>query len=88
MDLREAIIQIVTDKQGCKATELAPLIAEGYPDLVCELDKVVETIESLVASGELVEVEYILPQMTYRIKSMLFPKGTEVQLRLQLRLEG
>jgi hypothetical protein len=35
-------------------------------------------IAELCAEGELVEVEYVLPNMTYRVKTFLLPKGTEI----------
>lgn len=31
----------------------------------------------LLNTREVIEIEYILPQMDYRIKSMYFPKGTQ-----------
>lgn len=39
-----------------------------------------QTIEEAVKDGSIVELEYILPDMNYRIKSMLFPKGTALQI--------
>ena len=39
-----------------------------------------EEIQSLVEKGELIEIEYVVPRMNYRIKSLLFPKGTEIEI--------
>lgn len=36
-------------------------------------------ILEMVDEGELVEVDYVLPNLNYRIKSFLLPKGTEVR---------
>ncbi len=78
MTLREAIINIVESKQGCKATEIAPLLAKSFPELIEELGEAINIVDDLIRHGELVEVEYILPTMDYRVKSILFPKGTKI----------
>lgn len=39
-------------------------------------DDFIYQLEELVKDNEIVELEYILPQLDYRIKSMYFPKGT------------
>lgn len=36
----------------------------------------IDLIELMVKEGEIVELEYSLPDSNYRIKSMFFPKGT------------
>lgn len=41
---------------------------------------VVDIINAMVKEGELVEVEYVLPTMVYRVKSVYFPKGTIVRI--------
>lgn len=39
---------------------------------------IVETINQMITNGDIVEVEYVLPHLNYRIKSFLLPKGTEI----------
>ena len=73
--IKDRIVEIVTEKQGLKATELAaiPEIAthpEFSPDLVLDL----------IREKRLVEVEYILPQLSFRIKSFLLPASTRVRI--------
>lgn len=75
-EAKDLIVQVVTEKQGAKATVLAAeerLLAIGYdfPDLV----------EELVDEDRLVEVEYVLPDMNYRCKSFLLPKGSKVRVK-------
>lgn len=41
---------------------------------------IVVFINDLVKEGEIVEVEYELPSMSYRAKSLYFPKGTTIRL--------
>jgi len=79
--LKQAIINIVLNKQGCKATELPVEIAVEHPELLSQLDNVIEVLDELVEEGNLVEVEYVLPNMNYRIKSVYFPKGTQIVVR-------
>ncbi|MCK9458262.1 MAG: hypothetical protein M0R80_01250 [Proteobacteria bacterium] len=79
--VKELIARIVADIQGCKATELPVHIANhvnptvrqqvfdnnfDFPDL----------LQEMIAEGKLVEVEYVLPNMTYKCKSFLLPAGT------------
>lgn len=73
MSPEEIIIDVVTKLQGCKATELV-----ARPE-VATLDNVLELLPKLVKEGKLVEVEYDLPTISYRIKSLYFPAGTEIR---------
>ena len=41
---------------------------------------VIATIDNWVRNGDIIEVEYILPSMTYRVKSLYFVKGTTIKL--------
>jgi len=68
---KNLILNLVISKQGCKATELAVEIA-GKADF--------ELISKLVIERRLVEIEYILPYMPYRIKSFLLPKNTQTRI--------
>ena len=47
-----------------------------------------DLIENLVASGRLIEVEYVLPGMDYRAKSLLFPADAEVRINRGETLVG
>ena len=73
--------QVVKEKQGCKAVELVTFVAmemaksPSTSDIDVDLP---ELIETMTKEGELVEVEYVLPNMDYRVKSFLLPKGTEI----------
>ena len=44
-------------------------------------DQLLNGLEKLVEEGELVEVEYALPDSNYRCRSIYFPKGTELRIR-------
>jgi len=74
--VKNEIVSIVESLQGCKATRLA-MDAARLPD--CP-DDFPTLLQELINSGEVVEVEYTLPNMPYRIKSFLLPKGTSVNI--------
>jgi hypothetical protein len=85
--IREHIIQVVNDSQGIKGVELSCKLIEFLILNINKKGDVPVTIYSnyfqnimddLVKSGDIIEIEYILPNMSYRIKSMFFPKGTSV----------
>jgi len=82
-DVKELIVRKVNSLNGVKATALAgdPEVIEAC--LAAERDmhedvELVHLIDELIQDGELVEVEYILPDMQYRVKSLLLPKKAEV----------
>ena len=71
---KELINQFVEDKQGCKlmdlctSHELLSVFGTELPSVIAEM----------VQDGDLVEVEYLLPSMDYRVKSFILPKNTKV----------
>ena len=73
-EIKAMLIKAVYDAQGCKATELVAQI--NFHGL--QNQEVPQLIVELVADGELVEVEYVLPTIPYRIKSFLLPQGSQV----------
>jgi len=75
--VKEWIVDFVVSKQGCKAMDLCVNIAELYGKFDFDIGLLVE---ELVKEKRLVEVEYILPSMSYRVKSFLLPKETEVKI--------
>jgi hypothetical protein len=44
-------------------------------------EEILRVIDQLVAEGELIEIEYVLPASSYKVRSMYFPKGTEMVRR-------
>jgi hypothetical protein len=84
--VRQLILTTVTNKPGIKATELVVevmmLLSESGSTLPerGSGEGIVNTLNDLVSEQEVVEVEYVLPTMTYRVKSLYFPKGTKVKL--------
>jgi hypothetical protein len=74
--IREAILYVVNNQQGIKGVELSiQVITKLHPILFTHRNFEIE-LNKLIAEGEIVECEYTLPNIEYRIKSMYFPKGT------------
>jgi len=77
-ELKAKIVQKVRSVQGCKMMELVT-----NHELVVGHDYDLEfVINELINENELVEVEYALPNMDYRIKSFILPGGTKVKVRV------
>lgn len=78
-ELREAILTTVNSHQGVKGVELVVNVMGIINPLLFNHHEYAKTIQSLVDSGEIIELEYTVPQVDYRIKSLYFPRGTEFQ---------
>ena len=72
--IKEAILKAVAGYPGIKGTEL--ICADGVVRGV-GVD-VVALLNLMVFNRELVEVEYVLPDSNYRIRSLYFPKDTQI----------
>lgn len=71
------LAELINLLQGIKSTELCaredvvlPLINFEVPPL----------LEELVEERRITEIEFVLPQLSYRIKSFYLPKGSEVRI--------
>lgn len=82
-EAKSLIVSTIVERQGLKATELA-----SVPDLVLSGWEVPELVDELVRDGQLVEVEYVLPYMDWRVKSFLLPPGTKVGVNNHESLSG
>lgn len=76
MTLREAILISVNSHQGVKGVDLVLNVMGIIGPFKVNHEELVSELAQLVLNKEIVELEYILPQMDYRIKSIYFPKGT------------
>lgn len=68
----------VAELQGCKSLELIAKLGMNHPDIFNSAYEIDDLICELVKEKKLYEVEYILPNMKYRVKSFLLPGGTEL----------
>ena len=78
--VKDLILHFVGLNGAIKATDLAFQVTEAWcsqPNVPQRID-FVAVLEQLVKDGEVVEVEYVLPSQPHRIKTVIFPKGTEI----------
>ncbi len=80
MSIKEQVQAYVADVQGCKLTELC-----SQPDLVlgaiAEEEELPAIIEELIEDGKLLEVQYSVPNLPYRVKSFILPGGSEFYIK-------
>lgn len=85
-EIEQAIIDIVNECQGEKATIVAALAVDRCAKLIEKSEDVIDAINHLVERHEICEIEYILTGMGYRIKSFLLPAGSIVtQVHAKIR---
>ncbi len=76
IQLKEIILRKVNNSTGIKAVELTLAVMSEINPLIFEAKTYISELDELVKNGEILELEYTLPNMDYRIKSIYFPKGT------------
>jgi len=79
--LREQTLVIINARGAVTNVELAITVAANiYPDEF-NTDSYIELLEDMVTHSAIVEAEYVLPTLNYRVKSVFFPAGTRVKVR-------
>lgn len=76
--VRASVTHIVNIAQGIKGVDLSVRLATEHPEATG--DEILSCIFDMISEGELVEVEYELPLMTYRTKSFILPRGTSINI--------
>jgi len=70
MTTEEQILKLVNESTGIKATELvARMDDENLLDFQ-------EVVNKLVKEDKIIEMEYTVPNLSWRLKSMYFPAGS------------
>lgn len=74
------VVEIVKENPGIKSTELATklTIKKCENSLKVEGHEIVKAIDEAVTEGLILEIEYVLPSMPYRITSVYFPTNTKL----------
>lgn len=81
--IKETILNIVKGSNGCKMIELASNVSL-YNELRLanlETTDITKIIDEMICSNLLIEIEFVLPDMDYRVKSFLVPGDTEIRIR-------
>lgn len=78
--VRQIVIDLVTEKQGCKVMDI---VAEYTGKVYSFFDKdpgydISTVVDDLAREGELVRIEYTLPNLSYKTKEILLPANTTV----------
>jgi hypothetical protein len=66
---KDLIVKHITDVQGCKSIEFA------------FWSNVSELLNELISEKRIIEIAYVLPNMSYREKSFLLPGNTDIFIR-------
>lgn len=75
------ISNVVNGNTGIKATELVTnvmVICRERCIVVPDTGSYFQYIDELINEGEIVELEYTLSDSDYRLRSLYFPKGTQL----------
>lgn len=77
------VLEIVKENPGIKSAELAAklTIKKGENNLKVEGSEIVKAIDDAAKEGLILEMEYILPSIPYRIKSVYFPADTKLMFK-------
>lgn len=88
MTPKELIIKVVESVQGGKGPELVPVLIREFAASGLATDNIPILLQELVDENKLVEVEYVLPSLDFRLKSIYLPKGTKARLVNAQPLQG
>jgi hypothetical protein len=78
--LQVAIAHILSVHGPMKGVDLCLKVMAHLHPALFEREEYELVLQNMVAAGDILEIEYILPSMDYRIKSIFFPKGTRFPL--------
>ena len=76
--MKDIILEVVNRSSGIKAVDLALKVMEKVNPTVFDTEDFHKSFDTLIKDGEIIELEYIDPDTDYRIKSILFKKGTAI----------
>ena len=76
-DAKVLLLDKIVGLQGIKATQLVAL-----PEIAVPLQDfdIPNLLDELVQEGKIIEIEYKLPEMDWRVKSFYLPAGTEIRI--------
>ncbi len=81
-DYKQLILDRINGSTGVKAVDLVvSIMSKEVNPQVFKLEEYDNALRELVDSGQIIEMEYVLPHMDYRTKSIYFPKRTTFTFR-------
>jgi hypothetical protein len=79
-ELCKTLIHIVRENAPIKSTDLVVHLCDVFHASEIPLESINEYIEHLVKENMIVALEYTLPDIDYRIKTLYFPGGTKCKI--------
>jgi hypothetical protein len=77
MSYKDLIIGKVNASTGIKSVDLALAVMDLVNPVKFNHEEYSNALSDAVERSEIVEMEFILPQIDYRTKSIYFPRGTK-----------
>jgi len=78
MEIKDIISKVINAHRGIDASELVLEVMRQAAYVSFPNEEFDNALFELVKDGEIVEVEYTMPSMDYRVKSWYLPKDTVV----------
>ena len=78
-EAKQAIIEVINNHQGCKSTEIPAGLLKKSVESIFDYG-ISNLLEELVREDKVIEIEYTLPNMEYRIKSFYLPAKTNYKV--------
>jgi hypothetical protein len=75
--LKEKLEEVINGSTGIKAIELVCNISEFIHTNKYDSKQIDLALEELLADEKICELEFIIPKLDYKIKSIYFPRGTK-----------
>jgi hypothetical protein len=76
--MRDLILKILSNKSPIKMVDLALAVMNEYGPGKFSTEIFHELTDNLISEGEIICLEYTMPEMPDRVKSILFKRGTEL----------
>lgn len=75
-NLEPIIIEVVNANAGIRNVYLVLKVMQSIGPVMFNVDDYDTAIQDLLTRGDIIELEVVMPQADYRVKSIYFPKGT------------
>jgi hypothetical protein len=80
LEFQELLVRRITELQGCKATELVSDEEVVKALMVNDDISLLDALDAIVTTNRIVEIEYVLPELDFRVKSFYLPANTQVRV--------
>lgn len=74
--LTEQIVNTVNLRPGIRNVDLVMQVMEFTNPVLFLEDQYQSALKEAIDSGQIIEIDFVVPSQDYRVKSVYFPKGT------------